>query len=247
MVAESVYDRASDRLVRVVTDPEALADPDHRPANPGTSPEKVAVVMDIDQTILDDSPYVARLVSWGGWHDQSAEDAWGDWCRQSAAAAVPGAVGFVAAVRELDQRLPEVELRLFLITNRHVSLEDATVENLRSVGIEIDPELVLCLEEREDWDRDKARRRAYIAALGYRMAMVVGDDLNDLRPARELGVQERLAAGRQHHDFAARGLWVMVPNPLFGSWLRAAAAGGDAAVPLSHRLGHRLDPRWPGE
>ena len=87
MVAETVYDRASDRLGRLVTDPEALADPDHRPAARGVGPEKVAVVMDVDQTILDDSPYVVRLVSSGRWHDQAAEEEWAAWCRQAAAMA----------------------------------------------------------------------------------------------------------------------------------------------------------------
>ncbi|MHC4273952.1 MAG: HAD family acid phosphatase [Planctomycetota bacterium] len=247
MVAEAAYDRAAECLDRLVTDSDALADPDHRPAPSGTGPQKVAVVMDVDQTILDDSPYVVRLVSSGRWHDQSAEEEWAAWCRQAAATAVPGAAGFIEAVRALDRRLANVELRVFLITNRDASLEAATITNLQRQGIEIDPEAVLCLQERDAWDRDKARRRAHIAALGYRIAMIVGDDLNDLMPARELDVPQRLAAARRQRDLAERGLWVLVPNPLFGSWLRAAAVGGDPAQPLSHRLGHRLDPRWPGE
>ena len=44
--------------------------------------------MDIEQTILDDSPYVVRLVTSGRWHDHSADEEWEAWCRQSAATIV---------------------------------------------------------------------------------------------------------------------------------------------------------------
>ena len=227
MIAGAVYRQAADRLGRIVTDPGALADPDHRPRTSGTGPEKVAVVMDVDQTIFNNTPYVVRLI-WGRrWHDQSSEGDWDSWCRQQAATAIPGAVEFISAVRALDEHLADVELRVFLITNRIASLEAPTIANLRTMGIEIDPEFVLCLEEREDWDRDKASRRAHVADLGYRIAMIVGDDLNDLRPVRGLKMQQRLDLVQRHRELLDRG-----SRP---AAVRAAhrGAGSQAAGPRS--------------
>ncbi|MHC4218280.1 MAG: HAD family acid phosphatase [Planctomycetota bacterium] len=245
LVSEAVYDRAAERLDGIVTDPDALADPDSRPVNSGRGPEKVAIVMDVDQTIFNNTPYVVRLV-WGGrWHDQRAEGDWESWCRQEEATAVPGAVKFITAVRELDRRLADMEIELFLITNRNASLEAATVANLRKVGIEIDPESVLCLGEREGWDRNKASRREYLAGLGYRIAMIVGDDFNDLRPARGLTMQQRLDLVQRHRERLDRGLWVLVPNPIYGSWMLAATVDADPDQPLLRRLAEGLDPKLP--
>jgi acid phosphatase len=246
MIAEAVYRQAADRLDRLVTDPGALADPDHRPRTSRTGPDKVAVVMDVDQTILNNTPYVVRLI-WGErWHDQSSEEQWDSWCRQEAATAIPGAVEFIAAVRALDEHLADVDLQVFLITNRNVLLEDATAANLRRMGIEIDPEFVLCLEEREGWDRNKASRRAHVADLGYRIAMIVGDDLNDLRPVRGQSRQQRLDQVERHRELLDRGLWVLVPNPIYGSWMMATAADADPGGPLFERLTAGLDPNLPG-
>jgi acid phosphatase len=245
MIAEAAYRQAADRLGRIVTDPGALADPDHRPRTITGGPEKVAVVMDVDQTIFNNTPYVVRLI-WGErWHDQSAEQDWESWCRQEAATAVPGAVEFMAAVRELDDHLEDVELRLFLITNRNASLEAATVANLRAVGVEIDPKSVLCLDEQEGWDRNKATRRAHVADLGYRIAMIVGDDLNDLRPVRGLSLQQRLDLMKRHRELLDRGLWVLVPNPIYGSWMYAAAQDAGPGRPLFEGITTGLDPKLP--
>jgi acid phosphatase len=245
MIAEAVFGQAADRLGRIVTDPGALADPDHRPRTSGTGPEKVAVVMDVDQTIFNNTPYVVRLIRGERWHDQSSEGDWDSWCHQEAATAIPGAVEFISAVRALDEHLVDVELRVFLITNRNASLEAATIANLRKTGIEIDPDFVLCLDEREGWDRNKASRRAHVAGLGYRIAMIVGDDLNDLRPVRGLKMQQRLDLVQRHRELIDRGLWVLVPNPIYGSWMMATAAEADSSRPLFERLTAGLDPRIP--
>ena len=164
-----------------------------------------------------------------------------------ASLAVPGAPGFVAAVRDLDEQLPDVDLRLFLITNRVAALEAATIANLRAVGIEIDPDSVLCLGERADWDRDKAGRRAYVASLGYRIAMIVGDDFNDLRPARGLSRAQRVELAHRYRDLLDRGLWILVPNPMYGSWMPAAAEGADPGLGILRQLAWGLDANLPDD
>ena len=55
-----------------------------------------AVILDIDETVLDNSYYQARLV-----HDDAtfANDTWEAWCLESRATAIPGAVEFTRVHR----------------------------------------------------------------------------------------------------------------------------------------------------
>ena len=55
---------------------------------------KPAVVMDVDETVLDNSPYQARLVRNGKEYDKRSWDAW---VAEKKAKAIPGAVAFARA------------------------------------------------------------------------------------------------------------------------------------------------------
>jgi len=85
-----------------------------------------------------------------------------------------------------------------------------------------------------------------VAELGYRIAMIVGDDLNDLRPVRGLKTQQRLDLVQRHRELLDRGLWVLVPNPIYGSWMSATAAEADSRRPLFEGLTAGLNPNLPG-
>jgi 5'-nucleotidase (lipoprotein e(P4) family) len=52
---------------------------------------KPAVILDIDETVLDNSPFAARMVQ--GNHEYNEAD-WAAWCREENARALPGAVEF---------------------------------------------------------------------------------------------------------------------------------------------------------
>jgi hypothetical protein len=50
---------------------------------------------------------------------------------------------------------------------------------------------------------------------------------------------------QRHRELIDRGLWVLVPNPIYGSWMMATAAEADSSRPLFERLTAGLDPRIP--
>ena len=88
-----------------------------------TSHKKLAVVVDIDETVLDNAPYEAKLIK----ANTAYPAFWKEWCELAEADAIPGAVGFLnyAVSRGVD---------VFYVSNRRLELLEPTMENLRRKG-----------------------------------------------------------------------------------------------------------------
>jgi acid phosphatase len=169
-----------------------------------------AVILDADETVLDNSEYQRRLALGGG---TFASDTWNAWVREEAAVAVPGAAGFIRAVRELGGRVA-------IVTNRDDEVCDATRANLRRLSIEVD--VVLC---RQLGVSDKNPRFAAVtggsAAAGLPALVVllwVGDNVQDFPGL----TQDVRAQGEAAFDAFGR-TWFVLPNPMYGSWERNPA------------------------
>lgn len=191
-----------------------------------------AVILDIDETALDNSPYQARLVLGNA---EFESDTWTAWIDEAAAPAVPGAVEFARAAAARG-------VAVFYVSNRDSIHEPGTRRNLERVGFPLPatPDVVLLRGER-GWTSDKTGRRAAVAA-EHRVLLVIGDDVNDFANAR-LPLAERDALVRRHADRWGER-WIVLPNPMYGSWLGAAIGPGedlsDADV-LTRKL-QALDP-----
>lgn len=166
-----------------------------------------AVIVDVDETVLDNAPFEARMVLEGGSFDP---DAWAVWVDAAEAEPVPGALGFL---READRH----GVVVFYVTNRDAPREEGTRRNLERVGFPVaeDRDVVLSRGEREEWTSDKGSRRAAVAE-EFRVLLVIGDDLNDFLPAR-LPLAEREGLARRHADRWGER-WIVLPNPMYGSW-----------------------------
>jgi 5'-nucleotidase (lipoprotein e(P4) family) len=174
-----------------------------------------AVVLDLDETVLDNTVYQARLL-----RDRAnyGSKSWGEWVGAGRADAVPGAREFIAAARRLGHSV-------FYISNRDCAIpaptstdtcpaKTATMRNLVALGIEPapDPQHMLLRGERPEWSSsNKSSRRAFIAA-NYRIVALVGDDLGDfVDPPAFAGDRARLEP-----RFGSS--WFLLPNPIYGSW-----------------------------
>ncbi len=188
-----------------------------------------AVVLDLDETVLDNSVYQARLV-----HDHKAFDlpSWGEWVMAAQAEALPGAREFIATARQFGHTV-------FYITNRDCKVpaptatdpcpaKTATMKNLVALGIDPapDPQHMLVRNERPDWNTGtKTHRRAFIAS-NYRIVALVGDDLGDF-------VDPRLFAGdRARLEPRFGRSWFILPNPIYGSWDAAAESAAEKFAAL---------------
>ena len=165
-----------------------------------------AVILDADETVLDNSEYQRRRAALDSGY---TEPTWSAWVRERAAIAVPGAVEFIRGVRGAGGRVA-------IVTNRADSLCAPTRENLRGVGVDAD--IVLCQPSGES---DKNPRFGRIengtaAPNVPPLAVVawVGDNIQDFPGLRQTARDEAAALAM----FGDR--YFILPNPMYGSWER---------------------------
>lgn len=174
----------------------------------GTLPP--AVILDVDETVLDNSPFEARLVLEDREYNK---EMWDTWVAEAAARDIPGAKEFI-------QYAIEEGVEVFFVTNRAYKNEPYTVRNLRDrFGPMITGEKVLCKNEQPEWTDDKTSRRSYIGSR-YRVLMLIGDNFNDFVYLGQVSPEERVIAARKYLDYWGEK-WIMVPNPMYGDWEQA--------------------------
>ncbi len=173
---------------------------------------KPAVIVDVDETVLDNSPYQARLIRSGSVYDDAT---WADWVREASAEALPGAVAFA-------QFAADYGVTVLYISNRDQSLDTATLENLREQGFPVSgPQAFLGLGAvvpgcKQKGDSDKTCRRQLIAR-SYRVLLQVGDQIGDFMSISDNSLHARKTAASAHMGWFGER-WFMLPNPTYGSW-----------------------------
>lgn len=172
-----------------------------------------AVIVDVDETVLDNSPFQARLVLNG---ETFSPSKWDAWVEEAQAEAIPGA-------REFVDFLKKNNVALFYVTNRKD--EAPTIKNIRAaLDPDVTPEKVLCKYEQTGWGNDKTSRRALISKT-HRIITLLGDDYNDFVYLEKSGPKERKVNAAAHMSFWG-SKWFMLSNPLYGSWERALYSDG---------------------
>ena len=172
-----------------------------------------AIIVDIDETVLDNSPAQARFLLQG--NGRYSQQQWEEWTAEKRALPVPGA-------REFLQTAAARGVTVFYVSNRGPQEAEATRANLVEQGFPFCDSVagglgdaLLLRGERPEWTSDKTSRRAAIAA-HYRVILLCGDDLNDFFPAR-LSPQERMEKARARDSWWGER-WIILPNPMYGSW-----------------------------
>ena len=172
-----------------------------------------AVVVDIDETVLDNSP--AQAFGIKNQLPFNLKD-WYAWGEMRKAKAIPGAVEFANYARSKN-------VRIFYVSNRDDVQLQATIDNLKAVGFpDISAENVLLRSKDASgkYVSTKEPRRLAIAEK-YRTVILMGDNLNDLSDIYESkGVADRFAA--VDRDKALYGnRFIVLPNAMYGEWENA--------------------------
>jgi len=209
-ITEQTYRAAADHLDKALKEAnwDALVPEERGNAAKGLKP---AVVLDVDETVLDNSPYQARLVRDGTEYDELS---WDQWVAEKKAKPVPGVVDFAKAATEKG-------VTLVYISNRAVHLKDATLANLRAVGLPVADDSVFLglgtvVPGCEQAGSEKNCRRR-LAGQQYRVLMQFGDQLGDFVEVTANTPQGRAALLEQYHDWFGERWW-MLPNPTYGGW-----------------------------
>ncbi len=234
--AETIYRGALEALERGLADPAWSAEPSQSGDLSAMPP---AVVMDIDETVLDNAEPQAEMLRDGTCFGEFPR-VWDAWVARRAAPGVPGAAEFIRAARAMTDAAGR-PLRIFFITNRKCDKRDAdpsacpqqadTAANLAALGLgsaSLDDDLLL-QGEQDGWDGEKLSRRQAVATT-HRIVLNVGDDLADFDAGvRRSPDAERERARCAHADFWGTR-WFLLPNPMYGSWLVALGPDFDAAL-----------------
>jgi 5'-nucleotidase (lipoprotein e(P4) family) len=170
-----------------------------------------AIIMDIDETILDNSPFEARLLAKGTGYDATM---WQDWVAEAKAKPIPGAVDFARYAQARG-------VTVLYVTNREAAQKPATESNLFNAGFPVrnGVETLYCRGERPSWGSDKTTRRAEIAT-HYRILLLFGDDLGDFVSGANTSVANRRVLSKPFQEnWGVK--WFVLPNAMYGSWQTA--------------------------
>ena len=189
---------------------------------------KKAVVVDLDETMIDNSAEGAiRLLE----HKEFDPSFWTRWCEAEQALAIPGAVEFANYVNSHGGKM-------FYVSNRIVGPEyQPTINNLKALGFTgVDSTSVLL----KDKVSQKTARFEQVEKAGYEIVVFIGDNLDDFRFTGEtyhkLNDVRRSVVDKYKSDFGVK--YIVLPNPLYGNWeggLNADYYKNDAAGKLKIR------------
>lgn len=209
----------------------------------GVHPENFYIISDLDETLLDNSPFRSYLIQTGR---EFHQETWSAWCQSKGAVGTPGAKEFLDFVVSLN-------VKAFYVTSRLEADRAATAQNL----VETDAKLGLnfplpdgsaepnsthlfmsgMLLEAGGAPSKKKEQYAYITKkMGDVPPLLqLGDNLSDLSPdgyGDRVRFDQRIRnvdidSGRWGDD------WIVFPNPVYGGWansLRIVRNGVDTIV-----------------
>ncbi len=174
--------------------------------NAASSNDRLAVVLDLDETVLDNSPYTA----WQIVNDQPfTPDTWTKWVDLASAKPVPGVIPFLNLADSLGYHL-------FFISNRSPEHLQATVKNMADLGM---PQLDSAQFMFKTTTSDKTERRDAVLAKGYKIALLIGDNLGDFdarwdKPATNPDRNDMVDS--DPNIFGDK--FIVLPNTLYGTW-----------------------------
>ena len=183
ILCEQLYKNAWDNLSATLTEADA----------------QTAIIMDLDETVLDNSKYQIGLVEK---NESYNPESWSTWVNLQEAELVPGAKEFIDRVRATNTRI-------IFLSNRMAKNESPTIENMQRLKIYDESDIFLLRLDKAD--KKHVRRAEAINGTGR---------LQDIGPMQILGY-----FGDAYHDFPDESNtymfgknMFMFPNPMYGKW-----------------------------
>jgi 5'-nucleotidase (lipoprotein e(P4) family) len=185
-----------------------------------------AVIVDIDETVLDNSSYEAKCIL----DNISYPQYWDEWMNKSNAQPVPGSQDFLKYAESQ-------KVEIFYVTNRREKYRKQTLENLQKLGFPFadDDHLLMRTDE-----SSKEPRRERISD-NHAVILLIGDNLNDFAEAFEAkSVSDRMnLTDQMKTEFGNR--FIVLPNPMYGDWESAMYDYNNSLTPVEKskaRLDH---------
>lgn len=167
------------------------------------SKQKKAIVLDIDETVLNNSQYQGKLIV----TKETYPKYWNEWLESESAPALPG------AVETLNYAIKN-GFDVFYISNRKVAQFDMTKRNLVKSGLPFQGDDHLLLQAEES---DKTKRREVVSKT-HNVVLLLGDNLNDFTGIFEKKSLEARAKLTDDNRHLFGDKFIILPNPMYGDW-----------------------------
>ena len=172
----------------------------------------LAIIADVDETVLDNSPYDGKLILNNTAYNR---ESWVEWGNLEIANAIPGSLEFLIYASEKN-------VEIFYISNRYSEQLESTVNNLKKLGFPDAKESNVLL--RGD-TRSKSERRKSVSD-NYEVIMLIGDNLSDFNDEFEIKLYNERSdqTDKLKNEFGTK--LIVLPNPNYGDWESNGLFGG---------------------
>ena len=168
-----------------------------------TSEKPLAIIADIDETVLSNRPYNEMLIAK---NISFTQETWTEWINKKSAVPIPGALEFYNYADSLG-------IEIIYLSNRRVENYAPTKANLISAGFPFDDDTTMLLRDK---DGNKKARRKQLAL--YNVVLLLGDNLSDFDESFYKQPND-IRIDRLKDTSALFGeKFILIPNLIYGSW-----------------------------
>ncbi|MBF7015998.1 5'-nucleotidase, lipoprotein e(P4) family [Staphylococcus durrellii] len=170
----------------------------------GKGQKKLAIALDLDETVLDNSPYQGYATL----YNKSHPEGWHEWVESAQAKPVYGAKEFL---KYADKKGVDI----YYITDRDYPQDfEGTQQNLKNLGIPQATKDHLMLKSKNDKSKESRREKV---RKNHNLVMLFGDNLLDFDDPKSPSQPDREKLVQRHKDDFGKK-YIIFPNPMYGSW-----------------------------
>lgn len=186
-----------------------------------------AIITDIDETVLDNSPYFVREAAKGKAY---ADSTWVKWTSEIRCDTIPGAYSFFKYAASKG-------VVIFYITNRFQIEQAATLKNLQKFNLPNADAAHLFLLNTESSSKESRRQQI---TKNYDVVLLLGDNLGDFSSIFDgLSYQQRTwQADKVQQEFGKR--FIVFPNAMYGAWEDRLYSNGETTEKAKNSVLNRL-------
>ena len=170
----------------------------HNKFSLNTHKNNYAVIMDLDETVLDNSDYQVDLFDKNQTFNM---DSWATWVEKEEAKLVPGAQKYINHLRKNN-------IQIIFISNRMHARLKSTKNNMKKLGSFSEHDIYLLRKDKSD--KKQIRRNEVFSATG-RM-----NEFNEFTVIQYLGDAMGDFNSKKYHRFGVDQF--ILPNPMYGKW-----------------------------
>ncbi|RLC50941.1 MAG: 5'-nucleotidase, lipoprotein e(P4) family [Candidatus Cloacimonadota bacterium] len=170
----------------------------------------LAIIADLDETVLDNSQFEALSILEGlNFYDDFMQ-----WVDEEGSTSVPGAFEFLKFASEND-------VEIFYISNRDEKFREGTLKNLQKLDFPYTDNDHILLR---NGDSNKQYRRDLVSKK-FEIVLLLGDNLIDfLDVFRKKSIEQRYASvDSLQAEFGDK--FIVLPNPMYGEWEKTIYGG----------------------